>query len=83
MFSSTEMLQASRGKIPAKLVLKNAVVLNVFTKEWLTQDVAVWDDRIIGVGRYEGREEIDLTGKYCYCQAKLGQFWQIIFPHNC
>ena len=19
----------------------------------------------------------------CYCQAKLGQFWQIIFPHNC
>ena len=21
--------------------------------------------------------------KYCYCQAKLGQFWQIIFPHNC
>lgn len=20
---------------------------------------------------------------YCYCQAKLGQFWQIIFPHNC
>lgn len=64
MFSSTEMLQASRGKIPAKLVLKNAVVLNVFTKEWLTQDVAVWDDRIIGVGRYEGREEIDLTGKY-------------------
>ena len=64
MFSSTEMLQASRGKIPAKLVLKNAVVLNVFTKEWLTQDVAVWDGRIIGVGRYEGREEIDLTGKY-------------------
>ena len=36
MFSSTEMLQASRGKIPAKLVLKNAVVLNVFTKEWLS-----------------------------------------------
>ena len=30
----------------------------------LTQDVAVWDGRIIGVGRYEGREEIDLTGKY-------------------
>lgn len=47
MFSSTEMLQASRGKIPAKLVLKNAVVLNVFTKEWLTQDVAVWDDRLL------------------------------------
>lgn len=21
--------------------------------------------------------------KGCYCQAKLGQFWQIIFPHNC
>lgn len=64
MFLSTEMLQASRGLIPAKLVLKNAAVLNVFTREWLLQDVAVWDDRIIGVGRYEGREEIDLTGKY-------------------
>ena len=64
MFLSLEMLRASRGLIPAKLVLKNAAMLNVFTKEWITQDVALWDDRIIGVGSYKGREEIDLTGKY-------------------
>ncbi len=64
MSVTLEMMQASRGLIPAKLVLKNASVLNVFTREWLVQDVALWDDKIIGVGSYQGREEIDLTGKY-------------------
>lgn len=64
MSITLEMMQASRGLIPAKLVLKNASVLNVFTREWITQDVALWDDKIIGVGSYQGREEIDLTGKY-------------------
>lgn len=64
MSVTLEMMQASRGLIPAKLVLKNASVLNVFTREWITQDVALWDDKIIGVGDYQGREEIDLTGKY-------------------
>ena len=27
--------------------------------------------------------EVDCDEGRCYCQAKLGQFWQIIFPHNC
>lgn len=26
---------------------------------------------------------LEEAGMTCYCQAKLGQFWQIIFPHNC
>ena len=53
MSVTLEMMQASRGLIPAKLVLKNASVLNVFTREWLVQDVALWDDKIIGVGSYQ------------------------------
>lgn len=52
------------GKKRAPLVLKNAVVLNVFTNEWISGDIALMDDTILGVGSYEGEKEIDLTGKY-------------------
>lgn len=52
------------GKKRVPLVLKNAVVLNVFTNEWIPGDIALVDDTIVGVGSYEGEAEVDLTGKY-------------------
>lgn len=58
-------LEASLGKAPADLVFKGGQVLNVFSGEILTCDVAVVGDRIVGLGQgYEGRREIDVTGKY-------------------
>lgn len=48
----------------ADVVLKNAFIINVFTKEILKGDLALCDDKIIGIGNYKGKEEIDLTGKY-------------------
>lgn len=50
-------------KKPA-LALKNARVLNVFTEEITQCDVAVDSGYIVGVGSFDGREEIDLTGKW-------------------
>ena len=47
------------------LVLKNCDYLNVFTSEWLHGDIAISDNRIVGVGAYEGDCEMDLTGKTC------------------
>ena len=57
-------IDIAAGRIKANLVLKNAFVLNVFTKEFIKQDVAIADGYIAGVGQYDGIEEKDLTGKY-------------------
>ena len=36
----------------------------MFTREWLTADVAVADGFVAGIGTYEGHEEIDATGRF-------------------
>ncbi|MDO4285693.1 MAG: adenine deaminase [Eubacteriales bacterium] len=59
-----DFIAAAAGRVPAELVLKNAQVLNVFTDQFITADVAVSDGRIAGVGHYEGEKEIDCTGCY-------------------
>lgn len=51
------------GREPADLVLKNAGVVNVFTKEITVCDVAVADGYVAGLGEYSGRTETDCTGK--------------------
>lgn len=49
----------------AELVLRNAMIADVFTDEIRRADIAVADGYIAAVGRsYEGTEEIDLNGKY-------------------
>lgn len=57
-------LACANGTETADLVLKNGNVLNVFTEEVLKADVAICGDTIVGVGHYDGKEEIDCTGKY-------------------
>lgn len=48
----------------ADLVLKNAKVVNVFSHEIITQDVAVHNGIIVGLGNYDGKVNIDLNGKF-------------------
>jgi adenine deaminase len=57
-------MAVARGDEPADLVLAGGHVLSVFTREWLDVDVAVVDGHVVGLGRYEGRERIDVSGKY-------------------
>ncbi|MEH7124898.1 adenine deaminase [Bacillus sp. JJ1773] len=54
---------AARRK-PADLVIKNGKILNVFTREIIVDDIAIVDGYIAGVGKFEGFESIDATGKY-------------------
>jgi adenine deaminase len=54
----------ARGDEPADIVLTGGRVLSVFTREWLETGVAIVDGSIAGLGDYEGREEIDVTGRY-------------------
>ena len=57
-------IAAGRGDACADLVLKNARVINVFTNEIETADIAISGNYIVGVGEYRGRKEVDLHGSY-------------------
>ena len=57
-------LAVARGDEPADLVIRGGRVLSVFTREWLSVDVAVVDGVVAGLGRYEGAEVIDADGRY-------------------
>ncbi len=57
-------LAVARGDEPADLVIRGGEVLSVFTREWLSADVAVADGFIAGIGTYDGHEEIDATGRF-------------------
>lgn len=48
----------------ADLVIKNAKIINVFTKEVMEADVAICDGMIVGVGDYEGKQIYDAKNKY-------------------
>ena len=57
-------ISAGRGDALADLVLRNARIINVFTDEIETADIAISGNSIVGVGTYHGRKEVDLHGKY-------------------
>jgi adenine deaminase len=57
-------LAVARGDEPADLVVSGGRVLSVFTREWLEVDVAIADGVVAGLGRYEGREALDASGRY-------------------
>lgn len=55
-----KIIRVARGKMPADLVLKNARIVNVFTSEVHRGDIAIWGGRVVGIGDYAGKREIDL-----------------------
>ena len=56
--------KVTRGLRKAEFVLKNARIVNVFTREILEGDIAIQDGMIVGIGNYQGEEETDLSGIY-------------------
>jgi adenine deaminase len=59
------LLAVARGEAEPDLVVQNARVFDVFTREWLDGDVAVADGRIAGIGRYHGgSERIEAGGRH-------------------
>jgi adenine deaminase len=58
-----ELISVARGDTPADLLLKNARIVNTFIGEIEQGDVAIYGDRIAGVGDYDkAREVTDLDG---------------------
>jgi adenine deaminase len=57
------IIAVAAGREKADLVLKNAKYLNVFSNEFLCGDIAIANGLIAGVGKYDGKTEIDVSGK--------------------
>lgn len=65
MFSElSTRIQASAKQIPAELVIKNAKVVNVFTRKIMETDIAITQGIVVGLGNYTGQKEIDAKGQY-------------------
>ncbi|WP_270598272.1 adenine deaminase [Enterococcus asini] len=65
MFSElSARIQASAKQIPAELVIKNAKVVNVFTRKIMETDIAITQGIVVGLGQYEGQQVIDAKGQY-------------------
>lgn len=88
------LIAAARGDIKADLVLKNARILNVFTKELESGDIAIKDGYIAGIGEYEGEDILDLEGRivcpglidgHIHIESSMltpGEFAKAIVPHG-
>ena len=63
LLKKQRIIAAAAGREPADLVLKNATFVNVFSNELSTMDIAVAEGLIVGMGNYQGRSEVDCTGK--------------------
>ncbi|HEY8792113.1 MAG TPA: adenine deaminase [Gaiellaceae bacterium] len=57
-------LAVARGDEPADVVVRGGRVLSVFTREWLETDVAIADGWVAGLGKYDGHEIVDASGRY-------------------
>lgn len=62
--SIEELIEVAAGEKDADIVLKNGMVVNVFSGEIYKADVSIQGKRIAGVGSYSGKNVIDVEGKY-------------------
>lgn len=56
-----ERVRVAKGEQKAELVIKNAQYMSVLTEEILKGDIAIHGGYIVGVGTYEGLEEIEAS----------------------
>lgn len=89
-----ERILAASGASKASLVLKHARVVNVFTETLEEADVAIEGGFIVGVGSYDGAEEVDLGGMilcpgfmdgHIHLESSMvspGDFCRAVLPHG-
>ena len=63
--SLSKLISVARGDAPADLLLQNAKIINTFVGIIEEGNVAIYGDKIAGVGNYvKAKETIDLNGRY-------------------
>jgi len=60
----SKIIELARGGKKVDLTLKNARLINVFSGDIYSTNLAIHEDIVIGMGNYKAKEEIDLKGKY-------------------
>jgi len=91
---SIDLVPFSLGNKKPELVFKNARVINVFSAEINTCDVAIAGGYIVGMGKYDGDQEIEVAGKilcpgfidgHVHIESSMvspGEFARAVVPHG-
>lgn len=58
------IIKASRGLIPCDFLLRGGKYLNVFTRQFVQGDLAIYQGIIVGIGERPAHKIIDVSGKY-------------------
>lgn len=89
-----KLIDIASGREKAELVIKNCKVVDVYNGKIINGDIAISDNLIVGVGKYNGDSEIDGNGQYaipglidshihiessCVSPEELGR---LIVPHG-
>ncbi len=89
-----QQLAAADHRIKADLVIKNAKIIDVFTLSILSGDVAIHDGKFVGIGEYQGVNEIDANGRYVspsfidshvHIESSMlipSEFAKVVVPHG-
>ena len=90
-----ELIAVAKGELPADLILANARVINVFNAEIEAGNVAIYGERIAGVGDYHrAKKVLDLGGRYIApglinghihpesSMLDIGQYARAVVPHG-
>jgi adenine deaminase len=62
--SLERVISVARGEEPADLVIEGGRIVNVFSGDIHTADVAIAAGRVVGFGSYDGKERIDARGLF-------------------
>ncbi len=63
LIKKQHIIDVAAGREKADLVLKNATYVDVFSGCLATDDIAVAEGLIVGLGSYSGKTEVDMTGR--------------------
>jgi len=94
LIKKQHIIDVAAGRVKADLVLKNATYVDVFSGELATDDIAVTEGLVVGLGTYHGIAEVDMTGKivcpgfldaHIHLESSLvtpAEFARAVIPHG-
>jgi adenine deaminase len=94
MTTLARLMSVAKGELPADLLLTNAKIINVFTGEIEDGNVAIYGDRIAGIGNYQAKAVVDVGGRYIApglinghihpesSMLDIGQYARAVVPHG-
>jgi adenine deaminase len=92
--SMKEIIRCARGDMPADLLLTGGNVLNVFSGEILSGDIAIKNGTIVGIGDYQSIKRADIKGAtavpgfidaHVHIESSMtgvDEFAQAVLPHG-